>query len=81
MNQQTDKEPIDYLRQRIKYYRKKESLARNLINKPEMIKKYGEDELRYIIARRLLSIKSFIDMYKKAVKDLEIIEENENSNM
>jgi hypothetical protein len=27
---------------------------------------------------RLLQIESYIDMYKKAVKDLEIIEENEN---
>lgn len=73
-----DKEPIDYLRARIKYYRGRERKVMNLIKKPEMIEKYGEDELRYLIARRLLSVGSYIEMYKKAVKDLETIQELED---
>lgn len=72
-----DKEPIDYLRARIKYYRGRMVKIQNLIKRPEMLEKYGEDELRYLIARRLLSIESYIAMYKKAVKDLETIEELE----
>jgi hypothetical protein len=77
MSWEHNKEPIDYLRQRVKYYKKKRSLVINLINKPEMIEKYGA-ELKHLVFRRCLQIDSFIDMFKKAVNDLETIEKNEN---
>jgi hypothetical protein len=73
-----DKEPIDYLRARIKYYRGRQTKVMNLIKRPQMIEKYGEDELRHLIARRLLSIESYLAMFRKAVKDLETIEEMED---
>lgn len=79
MSWNTDKEPIDYLRQRIKYYKNKMSKVEILIKDPYMLEKYGEEELRYIIARRMLTIQSYMAMYKKAVKDLETIEELENT--
>jgi hypothetical protein len=78
MSWQTDREPIDYLRQRIKYYKKKQSMVKNLVKNPVMIQKYGEEELQSFIARRLLTLQSFMDMFKKAVKDLEEIEKTEN---
>jgi len=77
MSWETDKEPIDYLRQRITYYKKKRSKVVNLVNKPEMIEKYGSLDLRYLIFRRCLDIDSMTDMFKKAVNDLETIEKNE----
>lgn len=77
MTWKTDKEPIEYLRQRVKYYQKKMGRAKNSINDPVLIHKYG-DELPYIVTRRILSIQSWMDMFKKAVKDLEIIENAEN---
>jgi hypothetical protein len=81
MSWQYDKEPIDYLRQRIKYYQKKIPKAKNWINNKILKEKYGEEELRYIIARKLLSAESYIAMYKKAVKDLEAVEEMEQNEL
>lgn len=72
MSWNTDKEPIDYLRQRIKYYRGKMSNAKNWTKNPIMVEKYG-DQLSYIIARSIIRNKSFIEMFEKAVKDLERI--------
>jgi hypothetical protein len=77
MSWDTDKEPIDYLRQRIKYYQKRVARAKNRIKDPYMKEKYG-DELPYIIARSILRNESFIAMFKKAVKDLQTIENIEN---
>lgn len=77
MSWSTDKSPIEYLRQRIRYYEKKRSMVKNFIKKPEMVKRYG-DELPYIIARRLLSIASYIEQYKRAVRNLQDIESEEN---
>jgi hypothetical protein len=79
MSWQVDREPIDYLRRRVKYYKGRMSKVKNLIKEQWMVEKYGEEELRYIIARRLLSIESFISMYEKAVKDLQTIEEIEDN--
>jgi len=76
MNWQTDKEPIDYLRQRIKYYKGKISKAKNWIKNPIMVEKYG-DELPYMIGRSILKNESYAAMFRKAVKDLEAIEANE----
>jgi hypothetical protein len=78
MSWQYDKEPIDYLRQRVKYYRKRISKIKNWIHNKILIEKYGEEQLRYMMARGLLSNASYLDMFKKAVKDLETIEEIEN---
>lgn len=77
MSWQTDREPIDYLKRRIKYYKGKISRSKNWIKNPIMVKKYG-DELSYIIARSLIKNQSFVVMFEKAVKDLEAIEAIEN---
>ena len=73
-----DKEPIDYLRQRVRYYKKRISKIRNWINNPILVEKYGEEQLRYMMARGVLSNVSYLHMFEKAVKDLETIEEIEN---
>lgn len=78
MSWNTDKEPIDYLRQRIKYYKKKVSKTTSLLRIPEMQAKYGDD-LPYIVGRRLMEIESYISMYKKAVRDLEAIEQTDEN--
>jgi hypothetical protein len=79
MSWNTDKEPIEYLRQRIKYYKGKVSKAKNWIKNPIMVEKYGE-ELPYMIGRSILRNESYIAMFKKAVRDLETIEEIETTN-
>jgi hypothetical protein len=78
MSWNTDKFPIDYLRQRIKYYKKKKSIVLKMINKPNLIIGYGEDVSKQIIARRLLTIESLLIQFQKAVRDLEAIENTEN---
>jgi hypothetical protein len=78
MSWQTDKEPIDYLRQRIKYYKGKISNAKNWIKNPIMVEKYG-DELPYIIGRSILKNESYLYVYVKAVRDLEEIEKEEEN--
>ena len=78
MSWNTDKEPIEYLRQRVRYYEKKRLKILKLDKNPHMIEKYGEEMLRTIIARRLLQISFFITKFKQAVSDLEIIEDCEN---
>jgi hypothetical protein len=74
-----DKEPIDYLKQRVRYYEKKISKIKNWLKNPILVEKYGEEQLRYMMARGVLSNASYVDMFKKAVKDLEKIEENEQN--
>ena len=78
MSWNVDKEPIEYLRQRIKYYKKKRMKMLNVGKNPVMIEKYGEKELRHIVAKRIMQINSLLSMYHKAVSDLEKIEETEN---
>ena len=73
MSWNTDKEPIDYLRQRVKYYKGKISKAKNWAKNPIMVEKYG-DQLQYVITRSILKNTSYKDMFEKAVKDLETIE-------
>ena len=76
MSWNTNKEPIDYLRQRVKYYRGKISKAKNCIKYPIMVQKYG-DELPYIISRGILRNEAYMSMFEKAVEDLEKIQEKE----
>jgi hypothetical protein len=80
MSWQYDREPIDYLRRRVRYYQRRRSKIINLPKNPEMIKKLG-DELPALVVRRVWEIDSYIDMFKKAVKDLEAIEEKEEKEL
>jgi len=76
MSWDTDKEPIDYLRQRVKYYKRKISNAKNWHKNPIMVQKYG-DLLPQMIFRCVLKNESYLAMFKKAVKDLETIDNHE----
>ena len=69
-----DEDPTEYLERRIRYFKTKMSKVKNLIKSQTTIEKYGEEELRSMIARRLLALESYIVVYKNAVKYLEIIE-------
>lgn len=78
MGWNVDREPIDYLRRRVHYYEKKKKKAMKLADNPAAQQYFG-DELPHIIARRLLTIESMTFMFKKAIKDLEEIEEREDT--
>jgi len=75
---ETDKPPIDYLKQRIKYYKKKRGVVRRLIKDPFAITRYGgEEKLQELIDSRLEEIDTLMGMYEDAVLNLETIEEVE----
>jgi len=77
MGWNVDREPIDYLRRRVRYYQNKKKKIIKLKDNPAAQQKFG-NELSTLIARRLLTIESMMDMFKKAIRDLETIEEIEN---
>lgn len=78
MSWETDKEPIEYLRQRIRYYLHKKAKMSKLMENPRPIKGLSEENVRWGITRSLIRIESRIEQYRKAVEDLETIEEMEN---
>lgn len=72
-----DKEPIDYLIQRVKYYQKRKSKVKKLIDEPLMIEKYGKPMLGEIVMRRMIDIDAYISMYKNAIYFLDTIANHE----
>lgn len=71
MEWETDQPPINYLKRRIVYYKKKRGHTRNLINSQLLIKKYGKLKLFFLIASSVDSIEKRIKEFEKAIKKLE----------
>lgn len=77
MGWNVDVEPIDYLRRRVRYYQKKKKKVMKLKDNPAAQQYYG-DELPHLIGRRLLTVEAMIFMFRKAVNDLQEIEDRED---
>lgn len=70
----TDKLPIDYLKQRIKYYKKKKSTVINLKKDEFMIARHGgEENLQKLIDGRVKEIDEITKEFEDAVTQLEKI--------
>jgi len=71
---ETDKPPIDYLKQRIKYYKKKKSTVKNLSKSGSIVERYGgEEKLQELIKERLEELDGMADQFKEAVLILETV--------
>jgi len=71
----TDKFPIDYLKQRIIYYKKKKSTVKNL-NKDSfrLVDKYGgKEKLQEVINNRLVELDEISNEFKEAALILETV--------
>ena len=69
---ETDKVPLDYLKQRIKYYKKKKSTVKNLRKSGTIVERYGgEEKFQELVKERLKEIDWMTDQYKEAALILE----------
>lgn len=71
----TDKQPLDYLKQRVKYYKKKKSTVKNLHKSGTIVERYGgEEKFKKLVEERLEEIDIMSDQFKEAVLILEIVD-------
>lgn len=71
MSWNTDQTPLNYLKRRIIYLKKKRGKVRGLAKKEVLIKKYGKATLKKITVIQVLKIEKRIRQFEKAVKKLE----------
>ena len=76
MSWNADKEPIPYLKQRVRYYKKKMGSIRKLENDQHLILKYGEEILGDMVGIAELRAK---EQYLNFSRAVEILENNERS--
>ncbi len=74
MGWDSDKEPIPYLKQRVKYYKKKMGTIKKLKNDPHLLQKYGEEILGDMVEMAELRAK---EQYLNFSIAVEILENNE----
>ena len=67
----SDKEPIPYLKQRVKYYKKKRGTIKKLKNDPHLLQKYGEEMLGDMIEMSAQRTEDQIQNFTRAVEILE----------
>ena len=71
----TDKLPLEYLKQRIKYYKKKKSTVKNLHKSEHMVERYGgEERFKEIVKERLEEIDGISELFKESVIILETVD-------
>ena len=74
MGWNSDKEPIPYLQQRVKYYKKQKGTITKLKNDPHLLQKYGEEMLEEMIE---MAIQRNEDQIKNFSEALLILENHE----
>ena len=75
MSWETDKLPLDYLKQRVKYYKKKKSTVKNLHKSGSIVERYGgEEKFQELVKERLEDIDWMSDQYKEAILILETVD-------
>jgi hypothetical protein len=67
MAYQTDYFPIEYLQRRVAYYKKRRSSTKNAIKNKILVDKYGEQETKAMIAKRLEGIDQIVRQYEMAI--------------
>lgn len=71
MGWETDLPPINYLKRRIIYYKKKRGAVKNMIKDEWMVNRYGGiEEFQKLIDTRILNIEKRIKEFEGAVKKL-----------
>lgn len=72
MSWETDQPPLNYLKRRIKYYKKKRGEVRGFIKSEFFIQQYGgKRKLKKLIAKRIYQIEDRIKEYEIAIKYIE----------
>ena len=66
----TDQEPIDYLKRRVIYYKKKRAQVKGFIHNKGIVKTYERPKLIKLIKSRTTQIDSLIEMFENAIKKL-----------
>lgn len=75
MSYPTDHNPIEYLKRRIIYYKKKRGMIRNIHKDKFFVQQYGLKKLKSIQKEGLASIENRITEYEKALTTLSIGED------
>lgn len=68
---ETDQPPVNYLKRRIIYYKKKIGRTKNIIHNEIMFEKYGQKELSAIITRAVEHYEKRIKQFKSSIKKLQ----------
>jgi len=68
MEWETDQRPIDYLKRRIIYYKKKRATVKKLATNAD----YTTEHLKGLVGEKVLFIDKMIKQFEKAVKKLEL---------
>ena len=71
MGWNSDKEPIPYLHQRVKYYKKQMGTIKKLTNDPHLLQKYGEETLGDMVEAAIQRTNDQIKNFSEAVLILE----------
>ena len=71
MGWNSDKEPIPYLKQRVKYYKKQMGTYKKLQNDPHLLQKYGEEMLGDMVEMGIQRTNDQIKNFSEAVLILE----------
>ena len=74
MGWNSDKEPIPYLQQRVKYYKKQMGTIKKLTNDPHLLQKYGEETLSEMVEVYIQRTNDQIKNFSEAVEILESYE-------
>jgi len=72
MEWETDQRPIDYLKRRIIYYKKKRATVKNLATNAHLLNRYTAEQLKGLVGGKVLFIDKMIKQFEKAVKKLEL---------
>jgi hypothetical protein len=70
MGWNTDQAPLNYLRRRVIYLKKKRGYTRNLIKDELLLAKYGSEKLTLLVAHAVQNIERRIKQFEKAIKKL-----------
>ena len=67
---QHDQPPLNYLKRRVKYYKKKIAENMNYVPEEHILDKYGEEAVEAMVARNTVRMKKRIAEFQKAIRIL-----------